>query len=66
MRARTSRPLGLISWPFRSPVTSPVWLVLRIYLASIWMQFGVAKLRGARSKDAIFALLSGTETLNAA
>lgn len=26
----------------------------------------VAKLRGARSKDAIFALLSGVETLNAA
>ena len=26
----------------------------------------VAKLRGARSKDAIFALLSGAETLNAA
>ena len=26
----------------------------------------VAKLRGARSKDAIFALLSGTETLHAA
>lgn len=26
----------------------------------------VAKLRGARSKDAIFALLAGTETLNAA
>ncbi len=26
----------------------------------------VAKLRGARSKDALFALLSGAETLNAA
>jgi hypothetical protein len=26
----------------------------------------VAKLRGARSRDAIFALLSGVETLNAA
>jgi PTS system nitrogen regulatory IIA component len=26
----------------------------------------IAKLRGARSKDAIFALLVGTETLNAA
>jgi uncharacterized membrane protein YphA (DoxX/SURF4 family) len=63
MRARTSRPLGLIAWPFRSPVTSPVWLVLRIYLASIWMQFGVAKLRGGWLRggwlrgDALEALL---------
>jgi uncharacterized membrane protein YphA (DoxX/SURF4 family) len=46
MRARTSRPFGLISWPFRSTVASPAWLVLRMYLASIWMHFGVAKLRG--------------------
>lgn len=58
MRTRTSRPLGLIAWPFRSPVTSPVWLVLRIYLASIWMQFGVAKLRGGWLRgDALEALL---------
>lgn len=58
MRARTSRPFGLIAWPFRSPVTSPVWLVLRIYLASIWMQFGIAKLRGGWLRgDALEALL---------
>lgn len=58
MRARTSRPIGLMIWPFRSPVTSPLWLVLRIYLASIWMQFGVAKLRGGWLKgDALEALL---------
>jgi uncharacterized membrane protein YphA (DoxX/SURF4 family) len=58
MRARTSRPLGLISWPFRSRVTSPVWLLLRIYLASIWMNFGVAKIRGGWLKgDALESLL---------
>ena len=58
MRARTSRPFGLIAWPFRSPVTSPVWLALRIYLASIWMQFGIAKLRGGWLRgDALEALL---------
>ena len=51
MRARTSRPLGLISWPFRSPLTSPVWLLLRFYLASIWMQFGIAKIRGGWLRD---------------
>jgi uncharacterized membrane protein YphA (DoxX/SURF4 family) len=51
MRARTSRPLGLIAWPFRSPLTSPVWLVLRIYLASIWMQFGVGKIRAGWLRD---------------
>ncbi|HEX2080580.1 MAG TPA: hypothetical protein VHG08_22945 [Longimicrobium sp.] len=58
MRTRTSRPLGLIDWPFRSPLTSPVWLMLRIYLASIWLQFGVAKLRGGWLRgDALEALL---------
>jgi uncharacterized membrane protein YphA (DoxX/SURF4 family) len=58
MRARTSRPLGLISWPFRSPATSPVWLMLRLYLASIWMNFGVAKIRGGWLRgDALDALL---------
>ena len=46
MRTRTARPLGLIDWPFRSPLTSPVWLALRFYLASIWLQFGVGKVRG--------------------
>jgi uncharacterized membrane protein YphA (DoxX/SURF4 family) len=51
MRARTSRPFGLIAWPFRSPLTSPVWLMLRIYLASIWMQFGIAKIRGGWLRD---------------
>jgi uncharacterized membrane protein YphA (DoxX/SURF4 family) len=58
MRARTSRPFGLISWPFRSTVTSPMWLVLRMYLASIWMHFGVAKLRGGWLRgDALESLL---------
>ena len=58
MRTRTSRPLGLIDWPFRSPLTSPVWLVLRLYLASIWMQFGVAKIRGGWLRgDGLSALL---------
>lgn len=51
MRARTSRPFGLIAWPFRSPLTSPVWLMLRIYLASIWMQFGISKIRGGWLRD---------------
>jgi len=58
MRTRTSRPLGLIAWPFRSPLTSPVWLVLRIYLASVWMQFGVAKIRGGWLRgDGLSALM---------
>lgn len=58
MRARTFRPLGLVSWPFRSRVTSPVWLVLRVYLASIWMHFGLAKIRGGWLRgDALDALL---------
>ena len=58
MRARTPRPFGLIAWPFRSPVTSPLWLVLRIYLASVWMQFGLAKLRGGWLRgDALESLL---------
>lgn len=40
-----SRPLALIAWPFRSPLVSPAWLALRLYLASIWLQFGVAKIQ---------------------
>lgn len=58
MRTRTSRPLGLMTWPFRSTVTSPVWLMVRIYLASVWMQFGIGKIRGGWLRgDALESLL---------
>lgn len=58
MRTRTPRPFGLIAWPFRSTLTSPLWLGLRIYLASVWLQFGVGKIRGGwLDGDALGALL---------
>ncbi len=31
---------------FASPLASPLWLVLRVYLGSVWLQFGLAKVRG--------------------
>lgn len=33
-------------WPFTSRLASPLWLALRVYLGSVWLQFGLAKLRG--------------------
>jgi uncharacterized membrane protein YphA (DoxX/SURF4 family) len=38
--------IALLTWPFRSLLTSPVWLVLRLYLASVWLEFGISKVRG--------------------
>jgi thiosulfate dehydrogenase [quinone] large subunit len=58
MRTRAARHNPL-TWPFRSTLTSPVWLVLRLYLASVWLQFGVAKIRGGwLSGDGLHGLLS--------
>lgn len=36
----------LSRWPFVSRLASPVWLALRIYLGSVWLQFGLAKIQG--------------------
>lgn len=56
---RAPRQIKLLSWPFRSLIASPVWLVLRFYLASIWLQFGIGKLRGGwLDGDALHGLLS--------
>jgi uncharacterized membrane protein YphA (DoxX/SURF4 family) len=60
---RTSRArqidLLLLTWPFRSLLSSPVWLVLRLYLASVWLQFGIAKIRGGWLEgDGLHGLLS--------
>ena len=46
MRTRTARPIQFLSWPFRSLLTSPLWLGLRVYLTSVWLQFGSGKIRG--------------------
>ena len=56
---RAPRQIKLLAWPFRSLTASPVWLVLRFYLASIWLQFGIGKLRGGwLDGDALHGLLS--------
>jgi len=34
-----------VRWPFSSRLAAPVWFVLRIYLGSIWLQFGLVKIR---------------------
>lgn len=46
MRTRTASQITALTWPFRSTLTSPVWLVLRLYLASVWLRFGMGKIRG--------------------
>ena len=38
--------IQIIRWPFLSRFASPVWLLLRFYLASVWFQFGWAKIQG--------------------
>jgi uncharacterized membrane protein YphA (DoxX/SURF4 family) len=45
MRAQTLRRFRLLSWPFRSPFSSPLWLGLRIYLGMVWMNFGLGKIQ---------------------
>lgn len=35
----------LLAWPFRSRRSSLLWLAVRFYLGSVWLQFGVGKLR---------------------
>lgn len=46
MLARTRRVHDILVWPFSSRLASPLWLALRIYLGSIWLQFGWAKVEG--------------------
>lgn len=46
MHARTRRVHELLAWPFSSRLASPLWLALRIYLGSVWLQFGWAKVEG--------------------
>lgn len=36
---------NVISWPFTNRYASPIWLFVRLYLASVWFQFGIAKLQ---------------------
>lgn len=51
--------IDIVTWPFRSLLTSPVWLVLRLYLASVWLQFGIGKMRGGwLDGDGLHGLLS--------
>ncbi|HEV2733729.1 MAG TPA: hypothetical protein VGV85_02785 [Longimicrobiaceae bacterium] len=46
MLARNRRVLDILRWPFSSRLASPLWLGIRIYLGSIWLQFGLAKVEG--------------------
>lgn len=59
MRIRSPKQIKVLTWPFRSTITSPVWLVLRFYLASVWLQFGMSKIRGGWLEgDGLHGLLS--------
>jgi len=46
MLARERRILDMLRWPFSSRLASPLWLGIRIYLGTIWLQFGLAKVTG--------------------
>ena len=39
------RTRAIVGWPFASPFAAPLWLALRIYLGTVWLQFGLTKLR---------------------
>lgn len=59
MRTQRARQIDIFTWPFRSLLASPVWLVLRLYLASVWLQFGIGKIRGGwLDGDGLHGLLS--------
>lgn len=46
------------AWPFTSRLASPLWLALRVYLGSVWLQFALAKLRGGwLTNDAMSGML---------
>ncbi|HEV2146848.1 MAG TPA: hypothetical protein VGR37_05485 [Longimicrobiaceae bacterium] len=46
MLAHERRVRHILAWPFSSRLASPLWLALRLYLGSIWLQFGMAKVQG--------------------
>lgn len=46
MLALNRRVLDIVRWPFSSRLASPLWLGIRIYLGSVWLQFGLAKVEG--------------------
>ncbi|HZG42310.1 MAG TPA: hypothetical protein VEY93_05070 [Longimicrobium sp.] len=45
MRTQALRRFRLLTWPFRSPFSSPLWLALRMYLGLVWMTFGLGKIQ---------------------
>jgi uncharacterized membrane protein YphA (DoxX/SURF4 family) len=46
MNTLRSRIAHAARWLFASRLASPLWLGVRIYLGSVWLQFGLAKIRG--------------------
>lgn len=55
---RTTPILRPLAWPFRSRLSSPFWLSVRLYLAFVWLHFGVGKVRtGWLTKNPMASLL---------
>lgn len=46
MRPVTPTLRALIRWPFASRAAAPLWLLLRLHLGAIWLEFALSKLRG--------------------
>jgi thiosulfate dehydrogenase (quinone) large subunit len=40
------RTLAIISWPFTSRHAAPIWLLLRLYVAWVFLTMGIAKIEG--------------------
>jgi thiosulfate dehydrogenase [quinone] large subunit len=58
MSALNQRVQDIVRWPFSSRLAAPLWLALRVYLGSVWLQFGVAKIRGGwLAGDAMHGML---------
>jgi uncharacterized membrane protein YphA (DoxX/SURF4 family) len=49
--------IALLRWPFTNRLASPIWLVLRLYIAWIWFQMGMSKLQaGWLTSDPVGAM----------
>jgi len=58
MNALFARIAHAARWLFASRLASPLWLGVRIYLGLVWLQFGLAKVRGGwLTGDALHGLL---------
>lgn len=60
VRTLFDRVRAIVAWPFTNYLASPIWLVVRLYLAYLWFNFGISKLQsGWLTSDPVGAMLQG-------